>query len=264
MSAQQAEPDNSEEFSYTEANLPLWRELTWGAEWLGLRASLTYWGLGVPRGDGAPVVLVPGFLGSDAYLTELREWLRRIGYSTFASGIGRNADCPDVLLEKLIETVEAASQASRQKVRLVGHSIGGSLAYAAAVQRPDLIAQVVTLGSPLRGIAAHPLVVALARLATRLMPSPRDRPRRHGAHLHAGSCASAVVHAMKQPLRESVLATSVYSRNDGVVDWRSSVYEDPERNVEVSGSHTGLVVNREAYRAIANALVSAGQPVAAH
>lgn len=253
---QESDAPAEEEIIYTESNLPLWREMTWGAEWLALRASLTYWGFGVPRGDGAPVVLVPGFLGTDVYLTELRLWLRRIGYQTFASGIGRNADCPDVLLEKLIETVEEAFQKTGRKIRFVGHSLGGSLAYAASVRHPDLIAQTVSLGSPLRGISAHPLVVGLARLATRLISSPRDRPRRHGEHVHDRTCSTTVAQALKQPLPHAVAAFSIYSRTDGVVDWHCSVYDDPARNVEVQSSHAGLVVNREAYREVARLLAS--------
>ena len=62
------------------AGVPIWRETLAGLDWLSLRASPIFYGWGVKRGDGAPVVVVPGFLGSDLYLLELRCWLGRIGY----------------------------------------------------------------------------------------------------------------------------------------------------------------------------------------
>ncbi|KKM15990.1 hypothetical protein LCGC14_1690390, partial [marine sediment metagenome] len=88
--------------------LPLWREALVGMDWLALRASSVYRGVGVPHGDGSVVVLIPGFLGSDQYLGDMFSWLRRIGYQPYMSGIGRNADCPDILTGRLTETVKSA------------------------------------------------------------------------------------------------------------------------------------------------------------
>ena len=76
-------------------------------DWLALHASPVYYGFGVPHGHGEPVVLVPGFLGSDRYLTEMHLWLRRIGYRPYFSGIGRNVDCPELLTQRLLMTIAA-------------------------------------------------------------------------------------------------------------------------------------------------------------
>ena len=244
------------ELTSTESPIPLWRELTWGAEWLRLRTSPILWGFGVPRGRGEPVVSVPGFLGSDVYLTELRTWLGRIGYTAHVSGIGRNSDCPDILYEKLLETIIAAAGRSDQRVSLVGHSLGGALARAAAITRPDLVSQVITLGSPLRGMSANPLVVALARLVTRLVTDPKEHPRQHGDHVHDTSCSIQVLTALQSPLDASVRLTSIYSRTDGVVDWASSVVDPPDRCIEVNATHIGLVVNPDVYRHIGAALAT--------
>ncbi|MCH7836784.1 MAG: hypothetical protein IH864_07970, partial [Chloroflexi bacterium] len=88
--------------------LPIWREALVGMDWLTLRASAVYRGIGIPHGDGSVVVLVPGFLGSDQYLGDMFSWLRRVGYQPYMSGMGRNARCPDVLTNRLIETVKSA------------------------------------------------------------------------------------------------------------------------------------------------------------
>ncbi len=244
------------EIPYSAVSLPLWRELLWGLEWLELRASPVYRGAGVSPGHGEPVVLVPGFLGSDAHLRELRDWLARLGYRPYLSGIGRNADCPDVELAKLLETVELAYQRTGQRVRLIGHSLGGSLARAAAVRRPGLISQVITLASPIREVRAHPLVLGLARLVGGALPSPSERPRRHGDHEHVGTCSCQLMDALAQPWPAGVARTAIYSRGDGVVDWRSSQDEDARLNVRVRGSHLGLVVNQEVYRELGRLLAS--------
>jgi len=61
---------------FESAPLPLWREAFWGLDWLALRRSPVFYGMGVPRGDGAPVILIPGFLASDNSLHEMFQWLR--------------------------------------------------------------------------------------------------------------------------------------------------------------------------------------------
>jgi len=91
---------------------------------------------------------VPGFLASDIYLGELYFWLRRMGYHSYMSNIGRNANCFDLQVDKLQKTVEKAYLETGRKVHLIGHSLGGMLSRAAAAERPDRVASVITMGSP--------------------------------------------------------------------------------------------------------------------
>src|SRR5271167_3936355 len=86
--------------------LPIWQELLAGVEMAFLRISPVFWGYGIPHGDGSAVVLVPGFMGTDLYLTQLHTWLRRIGYKPSSSGIAWNAECPNLLIRMhLNETI---------------------------------------------------------------------------------------------------------------------------------------------------------------
>ena len=78
----------------------------WAWSWLFSGFRPLYWGHGVPHGDGSAVVLVPGFLGTDLYLTQFRNGLRRIGYEPFYSGIHMNADCPNLLNPATCERVD--------------------------------------------------------------------------------------------------------------------------------------------------------------
>ncbi|HZP57932.1 MAG TPA: hypothetical protein VFC53_10350 [Dehalococcoidia bacterium] len=239
------------EIPVAAASLPIQGELLWALDWIGLRASAVYHGTGVTRGHGEPVIVVPGFLGSYHGLHELTAWLRRIGYAVADPGFERNIECPDTLLGHLERRIAGVHEASGARVRLIGHSLGGSLARAAAVRMPEHVAQVITLGSPLREMRAHPLVVSLARMLEVVTPS---RHRAHDGHEHGATCACELADALAMPFPPGVRRTAIFSRRDGVVDWRICVDGDPLIDVAVDSTHLGLVVNVRAYEAIAQAL----------
>lgn len=220
------------------SNLSLWHEALAGLDWLSLRFSPVYHGAGVPRGDGSPVIVVPGCFATDASLGELHSWLARIGYRPYYSGIGLNVRCPAASVDLLLETVDRAFEETGRKVTLVGHSLGGLLARGAAIHRPEKVARVITLGSPVSGIAAHPLVLALAELV-------------------AGDCDCGCLPTLQEPLSPSTDEVNVYTRADGVVDWRTCVRDDA-MSVEVRGTHVGLICSPQAYQALARLLNSRG------
>ena len=118
-------------------------------EWALLRFSATYWGCGVERGRGEPVILVPGFLGNDWYLAEMYHWLARMGYRPYYSGIDFNVDCPDATATELAWTARRAVDETGHRATLVGHSLGGLLARAVAYRNPELIAGVIAVGAPI-------------------------------------------------------------------------------------------------------------------
>jgi pimeloyl-ACP methyl ester carboxylesterase len=241
------------------ASVPIWREALFGLDWLALRASPVLYGRGIPRGDGAPVVVVPGFLGSDAYLREMYCWLGRIGYRPFLSRIGRNAACLDLLLGRLLGTVEEAWASTGRPAHLIGHSLGGMLARSAAVRRPDRIASVITLGSPFRGIRSHPLVMrATSVVRARIRSQRDDRP-----DCFTAACQCDTVAALQGPLPSSVPQIAIYTKMDGIVDWRSCLNDEAQTDVEVSGTHVGLVWNRKVYRIIAERLARLRAPARA-
>jgi pimeloyl-ACP methyl ester carboxylesterase len=119
-------------------------------------------------------------------------------------------------------------------VRLVGHSLGGVIARGAALRRPELVAQVITLGSPVAGLRAHPLVMAVA-------DSLKDE------------CDRSCLPEMQRTLNPSTEEVNIYSRTDGVVAWASCT-RPGVRAIEVRSTHCGLTANRETYAAIAASL----------
>ena len=231
---------------------PLWQESLWVLDWLALRLSPVYRGIGVPRGDGSAVVLVPGFMGTDLYLTELYFWLRRMGYRPYMSAIGMNAQCPGRLAKRLLRTMEQASGETGRPVRVVGHSLGGIIGRSACQQRPDLASQLIYVGSPVRGVHANQAIqatVSLVRVAVR--GGSRD-------DCLTESCRCGFGRSAATPLPPSVTHAAIYTRVDAVVDWRDSQERDSRLNHEVGGTHVGLVYNPRAYRVLAHLLAGPG------
>ncbi len=219
---------------HSDPTLPLWREAFAGFDWLSLRCSSVYAGAGIEHGRREAVVLVPGLLAADVSMLELSGWLARVGYTPYASGIGVNAVSSETAIARLLATLDRAYAETGAPVRLIGHSLGGVIARAAALRRPDRVSQVITLGSPVQGLGAHPAVLALGQLI-------------HGDDIE--SC----MRALQQPLPVYIAETNIYSKEDGVVDWRTCSRDDATA-VKVRGTHTGLIVNADAYRAIGAAL----------
>jgi pimeloyl-ACP methyl ester carboxylesterase len=244
-------PPKPEEFG--AVSLPLWREALVGIDWLLLRASAVYRGNGIPHGDGSAVVLVPGFLGSDQYLGDMFSWLRRIGYQPYMSGIGRNAECPDILSGWLTETVNSAYLETRRRVHLIGHSLGGTLARSVAVHQPKLVASVVTMAAPLRAVRAHPLVLGAAKLVRRRILSEHDVE----PDCYSGSCTCGFLNSLRRRLPSSISHAAIYTKADGIIDWRCCINGDPDTDIEVRGTHVGLVFNPRVYQHVANVLAAA-------
>ncbi len=240
-----------EEFESSSA-LPLWREALLGIDWLSLRMSPVYLGIGIPGGDNSGVIVIPGFMGSDQYLGDMYSWLGRIGYQPYLSGIGRNAECPEVLTMRLHETIDRAYRETGAKVHLIGHSLGGVIARGAAARWPRLIGSVITMASPFRGVRVHPLV-----LQTAFLVRGRIRQRRNGPavtpNCYSGECQCEFVNSLRANFPASMPKLAIYTKTDGVVDWRFCVNDDAT-DVQVPGTHVGLAFNPQAYKHIANFL----------
>jgi pimeloyl-ACP methyl ester carboxylesterase len=241
---------------FVEANVTIWKEALFGADLLLLHASPIYYGFGVPRGDGSAVVLVPGFLGTDSYLTQMRYWVERIGYRAYVSGIGLNADCPNLLIQRrLNERIEKALLATERKIHLIGHSLGGIIARAVANQRPDDVASVIMLASPFRGTVAHRTVLRAAEHVRKRILAVHGRGVLPTCY--TGRCTCNFLDPLRRKIPDSVMETAIYTKRDGVVDWRYCVTGHTNNDFEVPGTHIGLAFNSSVYTIIANRLARA-------
>jgi triacylglycerol lipase len=207
---------------------------------------------GVQRGDGRPVVLLPGFMAGDQTLAVMAAWLRRLGYAPRVCGFVANVDCSDRALQRVESRVDALYRRHGRRVALVGHSRGGHFARAMAARAPDRVSHAISLGADLRGLVgvSVPTLAAVAAVRRGLDLTGRSR----SARCFTAECSCAFARDYGRPFpSDRVHLTSVYSKQDGVVRWEGSVVPEADC-VEVSGSHVGLAFNRKAYRAIAQAL----------
>lgn len=231
---------------------PLWRESRLGFEVARLVRHPVWKGEGVEDGGGQPVMLVPGFLAGDDTLGLMTRWLRRTGHHTCSARMRMNVDCSEAAVGRLEERAEALFERHGQRVAIIGQSRGGCLARVVARRRPDLIGGVIGLGSPFTDqFAIHPLVrlqvYAVGLLGTLGYP---------GLFKHsclAGDCCERYRDDVQARFPKNVGFLSLYSKSDGVVNWRSCL--DPAaKHHEIHASHIGMGLNPEAYVEIAGAL----------
>jgi pimeloyl-ACP methyl ester carboxylesterase len=182
-----------------------------------------------PKGDGHPVLVMPGFTGSDRSTVVMRAFLRRLGYYVHAWRLGRNWGPTDYIIDGLAKRFATLGDEHSAKLTLIGHSLGGVYARELARRAPDRVRQVVTLGSPVRWRRDADSTIAPLYRSLRGIHSERAREARQLPDDHL----------------PDVPTTAIFSRTDGVVDWRTCVFDPGARRecIEVQGSHTGLIHN---------------------
>lgn len=182
----------------------------------------------LPRGDGHPVILIPGFGADGLALVPLRRSLESLGYAAEDWGQGRNLGMRPAIRDALARRLEQLAHGDTRAVTLIGWSLGGVFARELARAYPHRVRRVITLGSPINGSPDANNMVRLFRLANR---GRTHRPDREAFE--------------RRKLAPPVPCTAIYTRSDGIVDWRASVEREAAntQNLEVRGSHVGLVFN---------------------
>jgi pimeloyl-ACP methyl ester carboxylesterase len=199
-----------------------------------------------------PVVLVPGFMSGDLTLRAMSASLRRRGFRTYRAHIRANVGCTATAAAELETRIESVAIKRGSRVRIVGHSLGGMLARGLAVRRPDLISGIVTLGSPMLAPGAHHVLLT-AGVETLVRLSRAGVPGLMSEECVAGACARLSFDECRQPVPGDVAFTAVYSKRDGIVDWRACV--DPEAHaVEVRASHVGMGLDPRVIGVVTDAL----------
>lgn len=196
---------------------------------------------GLPRGDGHAVMILPGFGADDHFTAPLRRALRKLGYASYGWAQGRNLGMRRHIRQALSERLQALYD-RHGPVSLVGWSLGGVFAREFARHQPELIRDVYTLGSPINGNPEANNVHRLFQLANR----GRDTAKTDWEGFN------------KRRQAPPVPCTALYSKQDGIVTWCCCLEEPAPNteNVEVGGSHFGLVFNPEVLKALATRLAA--------
>jgi triacylglycerol lipase len=180
-------------------------------------------------------------------------WLRRIGYCPYLSGIDWNVGCPARKIELLGWRAERIVDESKTRLVVVGHSLGGLLARSIAVRFPARIRHVVTLGTPSE-VDLWAVIRAEWRPTLRLFQMLWRDVDPASAYCGTSQCPCDLA-LSASAFSDSVGLTSIYTRSDEVIDWRSCM-DTLAENHEVSGGHLSLHVNRHVYRLLAVILAS--------
>jgi triacylglycerol lipase len=236
-------------------------------------------------GAGLPVLLIPGLLAPDLSLGLMSRFLARNGFRPRRAGIRSNVDCSEKEAERLERRLEQAfAEAADRPVVIVGHSRGGIFARVLAVRRPELVAAVVTLGSPLVDTLSgiHPFLHLQLELLARLGDRGSGRFMSHsclddglldqlqqttvksrmsralvnalGDH-EPGECCTGFWHDQRAPFPDDVRFVSIWSYSDGMVNPRSC-HDPAAQAVRVRSSHCGMAWNPQVFRALLDELSS--------
>jgi len=203
------------------------------AQWPDLRT--------LPRGDGRPVLVLPGLFNSDRSNLVMRGLLRRLGYRAYGWGLGRNLGARTIggEGELLIARIAEIHAETGAPVTLIGISLGGIMSRIAAHRRPDLVREVITISSPFAGPPSATNVWRPFEWLT-------------GERITDAAVAERLEEAVR-PL--PVPSTAIWSRSDGLVNGLIC-RTDEGRAIEVRSSHLFVQMRAEVLRAIA--LVLAG------
>ncbi len=243
-------------YAFSELSSVMVREMLTMMDFGALLANPAFYGIGIPRGDGKPVVVIPGLLGNDLYLQPLRQWLGCVGYSPVRSTLVFNAGCMQRLREQIHGEIVRRTKADPTPIALIGHSRGGVLAWALASQLQEKVSHLVLLGSPVASFRAsvasgnfYAPAGAVGRMLMRISEELREIL---DPSCKFPSCGCAMVNDVMSPLSASTAILSIHGSEDSVVDQTAQVSDG--ENVLVDASHVGLVYNAQVYRALGSFL----------
>lgn len=195
-----------------------------------------------PRGDGHPVLVLPGLVASDVSTRPLRAFLRGRGYAVSGWKQGRNLGLRRGVQDGMVDLLQEMNDTHGRKVSLVGWSLGGLYARQLAKMMPERVRAVITLGSP---FASGPK----ATNAWRVYEMASGRSAEEEDHRFGGALRDA----------PPVPTTAIFSRTDGICAWQGCVEQTSamSESIEVESSHCGMGHHPAAVFAVADRLAQA-------
>ncbi len=190
------------------------------------------------KGDGRQVMLLPGFMADERAMWPLQRYLQYLGYEALPWGIGRNNGRPEEDAGRVLEQIHEVRRVD-EPITLIGWSLGGVIAREVARREPGIVREVITLGTPVEG-----------------------GPKYTATSKQFAEKANIDLDALEHRIHEmnsqgiDVPLTVLYSRSDGIVDWRAAIdrYNPQARHKRIRGSHLGMAFNPVVWRFVARTL----------
>jgi hypothetical protein len=192
-----------------------------------------------PRGDGGPVIDIPGWLSPEAAMAPLRRFLRHKGHDVRPWGLGVNTGNPERDVEILAPRVSALAEQTGRPVALVGWSLGGTVARETARRVPHAVSRVVTYGTPVIGGPTWTIGAGSS--------GPEENAR-----------IRALVDELDRTNPITVPITAIFTRRDSVVDWPACIDRtSPDvEHVEVTSTHAGMGIDPDVWETVATRLAA--------
>jgi len=230
---------------------PSWKpnplnEIIYSLNPLGLIGPLASIVMGAPSGNGAPVLLVPGAMGTPLHPQYQRMdwWLWAIGYNPRPCKVGLNIGCLDDLTQLVIQGIDEAVAATGLQAHVFGHSLGAAIGRAAAKRRPKKVATVVSIAGTVQGAMVIPPVYGAAQ---RAMPKECQN-----------GCSCWFRQSLQQDMPPDVARFALYAGNDGVMEWEGCLEEAGGESIKVrwGANHLNIVTHLESCLQIARFLAT--------
>ena len=215
-----------------------WRAAFEGVALLGAYSILRK----APKGNGEPVLVIPGFTTSDNGTHFLRNYLTQQGYEVFGWELGVNNGLNTPQYKKLVKRLRSINKQAGKPVRVIGWNVGGLYARALANDQAKLVSMVITLGAPFALPSMFGVSESLSRLYS-FYNDPADNDALYG-------------YSDVWERTPNMPSTSIYSEGDGVINWQFCIDDEGvnTENIRVMGSHLGLTVNPMVYFILAERL----------
>ncbi len=192
-------------------------------------------------GDGHPVLILPGFMASDFSTIPLRSYIHKLGYKVYGWGEGRNFALTDYI-EMLTQKVNRIYQKHGEPITIIGWSLGGIYARQLGKYNPEIVRQIIVMGSPFKGIYQANNAKWMYELLKK-------------SKIVSDDVDQELIEDI--PLPANVPTTAIFTKEDGVVPWELCLEEEDQwhQNIQVRGSHLGLGVNPFVLQIVANRLL---------
>src|ERR1700684_3281063 len=105
----------------------------------------TPWLRRAPRGEPHGVLVLPGFMATDASTQLLRRFVRGLGHTVWGWRLGRNFGPTSDIGAGTPRLVALMAERTGGPVSIIGWSLGGVFARELARNRPEPVRQVITL-----------------------------------------------------------------------------------------------------------------------
>jgi len=191
-----------------------------------------------PRGTKQPVLFLPGLKAGDASNAPMRSFLKQKNFKAYGWGLGTNDGDVEGRLPAVIDRAEELFDRSEEPIALVGWSLGGVLAREVARERPELISQVITYGTPVIG---GPLYTSVSGVYT-----PEEREL----------IAKRVAERNEIPIEVPI--TAMFSKRDGIVAWRACIddFSPDVTMIEISSTHVGMGIDPDVWQIVSERLAA--------